>query len=109
MLLAIPPPLDRPWLILLPLLVAIVLARRPRGHIIAFVLARLLSYIDQSRWQPWFYQFLFMLGALTPCPWGGQDTNKREATLNVCRLIVACATSRVGSAWAQTRDLFLIR
>jgi energy-coupling factor transporter transmembrane protein EcfT len=73
LLLAIPLPLDRLWLILLlPLLVAIVLARRPRGYIIAFVLAILLSFIDQSRWQRWFYQFLFMLGALTPCPWAGR-------------------------------------
>ena len=90
--LTIPPPIDGLWLILLlPLLIAIVMARRPQAYIIAFVLAGLLSYLDQSRWQPWFYQFLFMLGALSLYPWGRQDTNKREVTLNVCHLTVACA------------------
>jgi hypothetical protein len=88
----VPPPIDGLWLVLLLLLlVAIVLARRPRAYIIAFVvLAGLLSLLDQSRWQPWFYQFLFMLAALALYPWGAQDPKKREATLNVCRLIVAC-------------------
>jgi hypothetical protein len=88
----IPTPIGELWLILLLfLLVAIILARRPRAYIIAFVfLAGLLSLFDQSRWQPWFYQFLFMLTALALYPWGEQDITKREAALNVCRLIVAC-------------------
>jgi hypothetical protein len=89
---SVPTLIDGLWLVLLLLLlVAIVLARRPRAYIIAFVvLAGLLSLFDQSRWQPWFYQFLFMFTALTLYPWGEQDPTKREATLNVCRLIVAC-------------------
>jgi uncharacterized membrane protein YphA (DoxX/SURF4 family) len=37
---------------------------------------------DQSRWQPWFYQYLFMLLAL-----GGAQP---AASLNTCRLIVVC-------------------
>ncbi|MBV9455289.1 MAG: hypothetical protein JOZ19_14435 [Rubrobacter sp.] len=88
----VPTPIDELWLVLLLfLLVAIVLARRSRAYIIAFVvLAGLLSLFDQSRWQPWFYQFLLMLTALALYPWGEQNPTKREATLNVCRLIIAC-------------------
>jgi hypothetical protein len=88
----VPPLIDRLWLVLLLfLLLAIVVARRARVYIIAFVvLAGLLSLFDQSRWQPWFYQFVFMLAALVLYPWGEQDPQKREATLNICRLIVAC-------------------
>jgi hypothetical protein len=87
----VPPLIDRLWLgSLLLLLVAIVVVRRPRVYILAFVvLAGLLSLFDQSRWQPWFYQFLFMLAALALYPWGTQDLKKRETVLNVCRLIVA--------------------
>jgi hypothetical protein len=88
----VPPLIDGLWFVLLLfLLVAIVVAQRPRAYIIAFVvLAGLLSLFDQSRWQPWFYQFLFMLAALALYPGDGQDPKKREAVLNVCRLIVAC-------------------
>ena len=87
----VPPLIEGIWLFsLLLLLGAIVVVRRPRAYIIAFVvLAVLLSLFDQSRWQPWFYQFLFMLVALALYPWGEQDPRKRELVLNVCRLIVA--------------------
>ena len=51
--------------------------------LLAFVvLAGALSLWDQSRWQPWFYQYLFMLGALGLHPWTG-------AGLDTCRVIVA--------------------
>ena len=88
---AIPPLLARAWFVtLLVLLATIVAVRRPRGYILAFVvLAGLLGLLDQSRWQPWFYQYLFMFLALAFYPWGGGDPEKRETALNVCRLIVA--------------------
>ncbi len=72
----VPPLIEGFWLAsLLLLLGAIVVVRQPRAYIIAFIfLAGLLSLFDQSRWQPWFYQFLFMLGALSLYPWGRQDT-----------------------------------
>ncbi len=74
---------------LLFLLVAIALTRRPRRLILIFVvLAGLLSLFDQSRWQPWFYQYLFMFAALAAYPWGEPNAEKKEAALNVCRLIV---------------------
>jgi hypothetical protein len=46
------------------------------------VLAGAWSLWDQSRWQPWFYQYLFMLGALGLHPWTG-------TALDTCRAIVA--------------------
>ena len=89
---AIPPLVARIWFVALLVLPAvIVVVRQPRGYILAFVvLAGLLSLFDQSRWQPWFYQYLFMLMALAFFyPWGGGDPEKRETALNICRLIVA--------------------
>jgi hypothetical protein len=87
---AILSPVEGIWFIsLLFLLTAIALVLRPRKPILAFIiLAGLLSLFDQSRWQPWFYQYLFMLAALALYPWGEQDPKKQEAALNVCRLIV---------------------
>ncbi len=61
----VPPPLDRVWFgTLLVLLVVIAVTPSSRWWIGIFVgLAGLLSLWDQSRWQPWFYQYLFMLAA----------------------------------------------
>ncbi len=51
--------------------------------LLAFVaLAGALSLWDQSRWQPWFYQYVIMLAALGLHPWTG-------AALDTCRAIVA--------------------
>src|SRR4030095_10384896 len=51
--------------------------------LLAFVvLAGAWSLWDQSRWQPWFYQYLFMLGALGLAPWTG-------GALDTCLAIVA--------------------
>ena len=88
---AVPPLLARIWFVaLLVLLAMIAVVRQPRRYVLAFVaLAGLLSLFDQSRWQPWFYQYLFMFAALVLYPWRERDPEKREAALNVCRLIVA--------------------
>ena len=88
---AVPPLLIRIWFIaLLVLLAAILVVRRPQGYVLAFVVfAGLLGLFDQSRRQPWFYQYLFMFAALALYPWGDGDPEKRETVLNVCRLIVA--------------------
>lgn len=47
----------------------------------ALFLCALLALADQQRWQPWFYQDAFMLGALVFC--------RGAAAMNACRLIVA--------------------
>ncbi len=88
---AVPEPVDRLWFGSLCLLLAvIVVARRSRKYLLAFVvLAGVLSLFDQSRWQPWFYQYLFMFMALAVYPWGEQNLEKRELALNICRFIIA--------------------
>ena len=82
----LPPPFDSVRLTaLLILLILIAVARRPRVFVGVFLLlAGWAACEDQSRWQPWFYQYLFMLAAI-----GLADGNRPEATLNTCRLIVA--------------------
>lgn len=65
---------------MLAMLVAIAMLERPVKLIGAFVaLAIAISLFDQSRWQPWFYQYLAMLAAVAFC-----------AAFNTCRLIVVC-------------------
>jgi uncharacterized membrane protein YphA (DoxX/SURF4 family) len=83
---AVPSPLDWVWFCtLLGLLGLIAGLPRARGPLFAFVaLAGLLSLWDQTRWQPWFYQYLFMLGALAFC-----GSGRESSALNACRLIVA--------------------
>ncbi len=64
-------------------LLAVVTLSASAPALLAFVLlAGAWSLWDQSRWQPWFYQYLFMLGALGLHPWTG-------AALDTCRAIVA--------------------
>jgi hypothetical protein len=89
---AIPFPFDLAWLLaLLGLLLAILVAARPGRLIAAFlVLAGLLSLWDQTRWQPWFYQYVFMLAAIG-CLGGKRAGERRpQPALDACRLIVAC-------------------
>lgn len=79
----VPPPLDRVWFGgLLVLLVGIAVTPRSRWLIVSFVgLAGLFSLWDQSRWQPWFYQYLFMLAAFA--------FKSDEQPLAVARFIMA--------------------
>jgi len=78
------------FIALLILLPAIMISSRSRAYILAFVvLAALLSLWDQSRWQPWFYQYIFMLASLGCYSLKDSDPKKQDAALNVCRLIVA--------------------
>jgi hypothetical protein len=77
--------------LLIALLLAIVVLPRPRWFIVAFVaVAAGWMLWDQSRWQPWVYQYLFMLGALALYAWKpGRDVRAEELALNACRVIVA--------------------
>lgn len=83
-------PLPRPldvWLFvgLLALLLAIIVTRRPRWWIAAFLLLALLEAMqDQTRWQPWFYQYTVMLAAI-----GFAGFERPKSALNICRLVVA--------------------
>lgn len=66
------------------LLIALIVAPRREILTAAFVLLALLALQDQSRWQPWFYQYVLMLLAIALA---GSD--RQAAALNTCCLIVA--------------------
>jgi hypothetical protein len=53
----------------------------------ALAVAAVLAVWDQSRWQPWFYQYVIMLIALLPTPDAGPSGSSRA--LATCRAIVA--------------------
>ncbi len=86
---AVPFPLDVIWFgLLLGLLLAIIIVARPRQFIFSFlILAGLLSLWDQTRWQPWFYQYLLMLMAIGFYAWRKSDAVNQQA-LNICRVII---------------------
>jgi len=74
---------------LLLLLFAMAFAARPRIYIFSFVtLLALYSLWDQTRWQPWIYQYWLFLIALGCSSWKAEDARGREDALNICRLIV---------------------
>src|SRR5262249_15143519 len=81
----IPPPFD---LIILGLLAALLvwaaIASRPAPILAAFIAAAVCySLWDQSRWQPWFYQYLWMLATIAVL------RRKPEDALDASRLILA--------------------
>lgn len=81
---AIPFPIDYVCFVaMIGLLVAIAIVRRPQKLIFIFLaIAVLLAFFDQNRWQPWFYQSLFMFLALAFYGW-----KRPESALNALRLI----------------------
>jgi hypothetical protein len=84
-------PLDYIWFLsLLGLLAVIGFRPRSRKMVLIFVcLAASLSLWDQTRWQPWFYQYLFMLAAIGLLAWRKTESSRNRTALDVCRLIVA--------------------
>jgi hypothetical protein len=87
------PPLDYLLFVaLLVLLVTIAVKARPVLPIVAFlVLALLLCLLDQSRLQPWFYQYGFIMAALAFYLRADPDEHNQRALLNTCRLIIAAS------------------
>lgn len=74
----------------LSLLTAILISPKPQKLIFSVLaIAAVLAFFDQMRWQPWFYQYFFMLTALGFFSWNSSDTEKQRAILNTSRLIVA--------------------
>jgi len=84
-------PLDYVYFaLLIGLLVAVAISSKPRVFILVFViLVLILALLDQTRWQPWAYQYLFMLAALGFSSWKGDDVRSQTDGLNMCRLIIA--------------------
>lgn len=73
---------------LVALLLTIVIRARPRLYAAAFVaLASALVVFDESRLQPWFYQYLFVMLALAVYSW--RETDAR-VPLRACALMFAC-------------------
>lgn len=71
------------------LLVLIIFSPKPKKFILSvLVISVIFIFFDQSRLQPWFYQYFFMLGALAFFSWDKHDLEKRNYTLNICRLII---------------------
>lgn len=66
------------------LLIAFAVAPRRELSAAMFALLVLLALQDQSRWQPWFYQYVLMLLAIALAGARGQTV-----ALNTCSLIVA--------------------
>jgi hypothetical protein len=65
-------------------------ALKPRPYIVGFaVVLVFLALLDQTRWQPWAYLYLFMLLALACFSWKREDIAGQEQALNICRLMVA--------------------
>ena len=45
--------------------------------------------MDQTRWQPWVFQYSFLLAAIALYSWDSADADGAKRTLNIARLIVA--------------------
>src|SRR5262244_4075476 len=69
---------------------AIIVSSQPHPFIVAFLaIMALFCLLDQTRWQPWVYQYGFLLATLALFSWNSDDSAGRKRTLNVARLIVA--------------------
>ena len=69
---------------LMALLIVVSIAPRPDVLIAVFALLALVALQDQSRWQPWFYQYAVMLLAIALA-----GPKRPAAALNTCCLVVA--------------------
>jgi hypothetical protein len=69
--------------------IALVVAK-PRWFIAAFlVIIAAFCLMDQTRWQPWVFQYSFLLAAVALYSWDSADIVGQTWTLNMARLIVA--------------------
>jgi predicted DCC family thiol-disulfide oxidoreductase YuxK len=72
------------------LLLGTMLSARPQrfiGGLLAFI--GTFCLFDQTRWQPWLFQYVFLLGALALYSWDATDKKGLARTLNIARLIIA--------------------
>ena len=69
---------------------AALVSSKPQKFITAFVAIILVfSALDQTRWQPWVFQYSFLLVILALFSWQSDDIAGQKRTLNVARLVVA--------------------
>jgi len=63
---------------------------KPQRFIAAFLaIIAVLCFFDQTRWQPWVFQYSFLLAALALFSWNVDDIDGQKRTLNIARLIIA--------------------
>lgn len=69
---------------------AILIAPRPQ-RLIAALLAITVVFclLDQTRWQPWVFQYSVLLAMLALFSWKSDDTVGQQRTLNIARLVIA--------------------
>ena len=79
----IPPPFDYLVFAAMILLLGLIVVIPKPARIIATFVVLAIGYalFDQSRWQPWFYQYVFMLMAI--------GFSREDSAVQTCRLIVA--------------------
>ncbi len=66
------------------------LAPKPRKYILGCTaLLFVLALLDQTRWQPWLFLYVFMFVAMGCFSWQQRDDQGQENALNICRLIIA--------------------
>lgn len=79
-----PPSDDIAFFALIAILAALSVAPRSEIQGAAFAFLALMALQDQSRWQPWFYQYVLMLLAVDVA-----GPQRRTDASNTCCLIVA--------------------
>jgi hypothetical protein len=69
---------------------AILISPKPQGLIAALlVIIVVFCLLDQTRWQPWVFQYSVLLATLALFSWNGDDIFGRKRTLNIARLVIA--------------------
>jgi uncharacterized membrane protein YphA (DoxX/SURF4 family) len=86
----LPPPLVATLFgaMLVSLLLIVFLRQKCWPVLIFLSIAGLLSLWDQMRWQPWFFEYFFLLAAVGYAAWDNSESRKRAA-LNAGRLVLA--------------------
>jgi len=85
---------------LIALLIGVSVAPRREVWAAVFVLLALVALQDQSRWQPWFYQYVLMLLAIALA-----GAKREVAALNTCCLIIAA--TYIWSGLAKLNPVFV--
>ena len=69
---------------------AALISPKPQKFIAAFLaIIAVLCFFDQTRWQPWVFQYSFLLATLALFSWNSGDIDGQRRTLNIARLIIA--------------------
>jgi predicted DCC family thiol-disulfide oxidoreductase YuxK len=69
---------------------ASVISPKPQKWIAAFLaIVAFFCVVDQTRWQPWVFQYAFMLTTLALFSWDRDDADGRQRALNILRLVMA--------------------